>query len=97
MPGDPNECRANAKECLREAASARTCRDKTMFEALAQKWLRLANDYDAAQRLVTEWGPNFQNQCSTQAGDQLADGLPARPRPVFDVGKTGSRNGQANE
>ena len=41
MPGDPNECRANAKECLREAASARTSTDKLTFQTLAQKWLRL--------------------------------------------------------
>ena len=67
MPGDPNECRANAKQCLREAASARTSTDKVTFETLAQKWLRLAADYDTAQRLVMEWGvAQSPNQFSTR-------------------------------
>jgi len=74
MPGDPNECRANAKQCLREAASARTSTDKLTFETLAQKWLRLAADYDTAQRLVTEWGgpPSLSLAANGEVGAHFA-------------------------
>ena len=59
MPGDPNECRANAKECLREAASARTSTDKLTFQTLAQKWLRTRSGLRHSPTSNHGMGPTF--------------------------------------
>jgi hypothetical protein len=55
MPGDPNQCREHAKNCLRlvEAVNPQT---KETFESLAKTWLRLAADLEAARALLKEWG-----------------------------------------
>jgi hypothetical protein len=55
MPGDPKECREHAKQCLELAAEALTQTSKERFEQLAQKWLVIAADLEAAQALVKEW------------------------------------------
>jgi hypothetical protein len=52
MPGDPKECRDHAKNCLRLAAESRTQEGRQLFEALAQKWLALATDLEAAAILL---------------------------------------------
>ena len=56
MPGDPKECRDHAKTCLRMASEAKTPQAKLTFENLAQTWLRLATDLDAAKALIDKWG-----------------------------------------
>ena len=56
MPGDPKECRENAKLCLEFAQTARTEVDRKRFEAFAQKWLVLATDLEAAKVLLEKWG-----------------------------------------
>jgi hypothetical protein len=56
MPGDPQECRENAKRCLDMAQAAATQAGRKRFEMLARKWLALATDYDAANLLLTNWG-----------------------------------------
>ena len=56
MPGDPKECRENAKRCLEFAQTARTEADRERFEGLAQRWLALATDFEAANVLLGKWG-----------------------------------------
>ena len=56
MPGDPNECREHARNCLQLAAEAYNPEAKETFERLAQTWLRLAADLESARVLVKEWG-----------------------------------------
>ena len=56
MPGDPKECRENAKRCLEFAQTARTEADRERFEGLAQRWLALATDFEAANVLLRKWG-----------------------------------------
>ena len=56
MPGDPKECRENAKRCLEFAQTARTEADRERFEGLAQSWLALATDFEAAKVLLEKWG-----------------------------------------
>ena len=58
MPGDPQECRENAKRCLELAQSSRTHTDRERFEGLAQRWLVLATDYEAANLLLARWSPS---------------------------------------
>jgi hypothetical protein len=47
MPGNPQECRANAKRCLELAKAAGMPTSRETFESLAQTWLALATDYEA--------------------------------------------------
>ena len=55
MPGNPKECRENAKQCLQLAFAARTQAGRERFEGLAQRWMALANDYEAANLLLANW------------------------------------------
>ena len=55
MPGDPKECRENAKRCLEFAQTARTEADRERLEGLAQRWLALATDFEAANVLLGKW------------------------------------------
>jgi hypothetical protein len=56
MPGDPKECRLHALECTRIAQSATRRDARDTFTELAQRWLRLADDLEASQKLLEEWG-----------------------------------------
>ena len=56
MPGDPKECRENAKCCLDIANSAPSLMGKLRFEGLAHSWLRLAEDLEHASVLLEHWG-----------------------------------------
>ena len=58
MPGNPNECRMHAKECLRLAESASKEDVRTSFNNLAQTWLRLAAEYERDHALLQTWGPD---------------------------------------
>jgi hypothetical protein len=49
MPGDPSECREHAKNCLELAAQAHNRQAKETFQSLAETWLRLAADLEAAR------------------------------------------------
>ena len=55
MPGDPQECRANARHCLEMALAARTQTGKEKFVGLAQRWLALATHYESANLLLANW------------------------------------------
>jgi hypothetical protein len=56
MPGDPSECREHAKTCLRLAAEAHNPQAKQTFKNLAETWLRVAADLEAAKALLKQWG-----------------------------------------
>jgi hypothetical protein len=58
MPGNPRECRDNARFCLELAEGSRTQTERERFESLAQRWLVLATDYEATNLLLAEWGPS---------------------------------------
>jgi hypothetical protein len=55
MPGDPKECRENAKRCLESAQTARTEADRERLQGLAQRWLALATNFEAANVLLGQW------------------------------------------
>jgi hypothetical protein len=55
MPGDPSDCREHAKASLRLAAEAHNPQAKQTLESLAQTWLRLAADLEAAKALLKQW------------------------------------------
>ena len=57
MPGDPKECRDNAKDCLELAAKAQSRLAKERWEELAQTWLRLATSLERDQVVLDQWGP----------------------------------------
>ena len=56
MPGDPKECRENAKCCLKMAADSTSSLAKAQFEKIAKKWLLLAADLEHANTIVKQWG-----------------------------------------
>jgi hypothetical protein len=56
VPGDPKECREHAKTCLRMASETNSPQAKETFENLAQTWLRLAADLEAAKALIDKGG-----------------------------------------
>ena len=57
MPGDPNEWREHAKQCLELASkSPPLSLARTSFEELAQTWLRLAKDLEHAKALLRTMG-----------------------------------------
>jgi len=88
MPGDPKECRENAKRCLKFAQTARTEADRERFEGLAQWWLVLATDFEVAKVLLEKWGSGpmtVSNDASTPACNPSAQtrGTPSsQPSPV---------------
>jgi hypothetical protein len=56
MSGDPKECLAYAKVCMKLASQARLPSDKRYFEELAQRWLHLARDIEVAHALLATFG-----------------------------------------
>lgn len=58
MPGDPNECRMHARECLRLAESASKEEARETFSNLARTWQRLAAELERNQALLETWGPD---------------------------------------
>jgi hypothetical protein len=59
MPGDPNEYREHAKECMRWAVASRSSDACERFEELAEFWMRLAVELEAkgAAQAGTETSP----------------------------------------
>jgi hypothetical protein len=52
MPGDPNECRQRALNCMLLAKEATTEQSKQTFLNLAQSWTRLAAELEDADALL---------------------------------------------
>jgi hypothetical protein len=59
MPGDPRECRQNARCCLELAAAASTPIVRDNFLSLAQTWTRLARELEASKRFLEALGEEF--------------------------------------
>jgi hypothetical protein len=47
MPGDPEECRRQGRECVRLAQQAATPRARQDYLSLARTWLQLADIFDS--------------------------------------------------
>jgi hypothetical protein len=54
MMGNSQECREQAKKCLKQARTAPTLLVMTKFESLAHSWLRLAEDLERAEALLEQ-------------------------------------------
>jgi hypothetical protein len=52
MPGNPHQCRLNAKRCLKLAEHAKRPEKRQTFTALAETWTRLAAELEADQTLL---------------------------------------------
>jgi hypothetical protein len=68
MPGDPQECRAHARNCAAMAEQARTPAHRQTLKELEQAWLKLAADLEANQALLEAYPPG-----------EPYDGLPTGP------------------
>ena len=55
MPGNPTECREQARRCLQLAAEAPSPFAKQHFEALAQSWMHLASDIECTNQIGARW------------------------------------------
>ena len=62
MPGNPHECRENAKRCVELAKAAGTRTSRENFEELAQTWMALATDYEATNALLTSLSASSQGE-----------------------------------
>ena len=52
MPGDPRECRQQARECLRLAQEATSDQAGQDYTALAYTWMQLANMFESGDALL---------------------------------------------
>jgi hypothetical protein len=52
MPGDPQECREQAQECLRLAQEATSDLARQDYMALAQTWTQLADMFESDNALA---------------------------------------------
>jgi len=52
MPGNPYQCRLNAKRCLKLAEHAKRPEMRQTFTALAERWTRLAAELESDQTLL---------------------------------------------
>ena len=52
MPGDPEECREQARDCLRLAQQAKFHQAREDYTALANTWMQLANMFESDNALV---------------------------------------------
>jgi hypothetical protein len=62
MPGNPEECRQQAKRCLELATQATSPLAKARFESLAKTWARLAGDIALTNALLQHWGASDPQQ-----------------------------------
>jgi hypothetical protein len=68
MPGDPQECRQLAQECLRLALEATTDSGRQDYAALAHTWTELAHVFESDNALL---------ESLTDAGSSV---VPLQPR-----------------
>jgi len=64
MPGDPQQWREQARECIRSARHSRSSLDRENLAVLATKWLQLAAIYESDNALLERWGDRFSNVIS---------------------------------
>lgn len=60
MPGDPEECRRQARHCLELAKQTASPLANAQFESLAQTWIRLAGEIARTKVLLEHWGASDQ-------------------------------------
>ena len=70
MPGDPKECRAQARRCTALAAMARDPTLKNALSDLAISWTKLADELDRVHELPSKRTPASR---ATSPGDRKAD------------------------
>lgn len=56
MPGDPEECRQQGRECVRLAQQAATPQARKDYLTLAHTWLQLAAMFESDDVLMKSWG-----------------------------------------
>src|SRR6185312_8467070 len=61
MPGDPEECRRQGRECVRLAQRAATPRERQEYLSLAQTWLQLADIFESDDALLKRSGKPGSN------------------------------------
>jgi hypothetical protein len=61
MPGDPEECRRQGRECVRLAQQATTARARRDYLSLAQTWLQLADIFDSDDARLKRCGKPGSN------------------------------------
>ena len=59
MPGDPKQCREQARCCLQHAATAASPMVRDNFLSLAESWSRLARELEASKRFLEALGEEF--------------------------------------
>ena len=59
MPGDPNECRRHALECVRLAQTSATPQSREHFAQLARTWIKLAEEIEQNESLVAGLDEDF--------------------------------------
>jgi len=52
MPGDPEECRQQARDCLRIAQQPKSHEAREDYTALANTWMQLANMFESDNALI---------------------------------------------
>ena len=72
MPGDPNECRGQAKCCFKHAAAASSPLVRDNLLGLAQRWSRLARELEAGKRYLDALGEEFPVEKPSPPRDQVA-------------------------
>jgi hypothetical protein len=75
MPGDPRQCRLNAKRCLRLAARARRPEARQTLTALAETWTRLAAELESDEVLLC----TISELEFSEPSDALPQALKLRP------------------
>ena len=72
MPGNPKDCRENAKCCLEHAAAASSPLVRDNFLRLAQSWSRLARELEASKRFLDALGEEFPVEKPSPPRDEVA-------------------------
>jgi hypothetical protein len=54
MPGNPEECRLHALNCVRLAQTSATPQGRNHFAKLARTWIRLAEDLERSRTFLDE-------------------------------------------
>jgi hypothetical protein len=53
MPGDPKECRRQARACVRLAQTSSSQQARDQFANLARTWIRLADEIESTEAFLT--------------------------------------------
>jgi hypothetical protein len=77
MPGNPKECRENAKRCLQLAHETTNPALKNSLTDIAGQWTRLATDLEVTRQLLDELRePQPQTGCISSAESNALVVLP---------------------